>query len=250
VLPPVVSSAPAARPAPTTPPVRPTATSRPPPPVAAPPPPRAAPPPAAAKKDEEDDTGGVFGPFRIGFLVGVGVPNLVSLGGQMKLTRFLGLGVNVGLIPTVKISFYGQAKLSYQEYDAYARIYPFGGGFFLGTGVGYETMKGSISQTVDVPAMQGFPAQQVSLSSAASVRSLILTPQIGYFYTTGPGFSIGLDVGAQVPIAPSDTTFSTTIPANVPQELADPTINEVKGTLKKVGQQVVPTFNFRIGWLL
>jgi hypothetical protein len=157
----------------------------------------------------------------------------------------------VGVIPTVKLSLYGQAKLSYQEYDAYARIYPFGGGFFLGSGEGYETMKGSFSQSVDVPEIPGISAaQQVTISSEASVRSLILTPQIGYFYTTGPGFSIGIDVGAQVPIAPSDTSFTTSVPAGVPPELADPTINEVKGTLKKVGQQVVPTFNFRIGWLL
>jgi hypothetical protein len=169
----------------------------------------------------------------------------------MKLTRYLGLGVNVGLIPTVKISFYGKAQLSYQEYDAYAHLYPFGGGFFLGSGIGYETMRGSISETVSVPATapDGQP-QSVTVAAKASVRSLVLTPQIGYFYTSKWGFSIGLDVGAQVPIAPSEITFTTTLPPSVPQQYADATLGDAKDTVKKVGQQIVPTLNFKIGWLL
>lgn len=177
------------------------------------------------------------------------MPNLVSFGGQMKLTRFLGFGVNIGVIPQAQLSLYGKATLSYQEYDAYAHLYPFGGSFFLGAGVGYATMKGSLSQSVDIPN-SGSPPQTVTVAADASVRSLILTPQIGYLYTTTPGFSIGIDIGLQVPIAPSQTSLTLTFPEQAPKSAVDSVSADVNDTLHKIGQQVVPTVNLKVGWLL
>lgn len=212
----------------------------------------AAPPPKP--KADEDDTDGLFGPFRLGPVVGVGVPNVLNVGVTAKLTRFLGFGVNVGVIPKVRVSLYGDATLSYQEYDAYGRLYPFGGSFFLGAGVGYATMKGTYESTETVAAQTiggvSIPETAFTFSSSGKVRSMVLTPQIGFFKTYGSGFSIGLDVGAQVPIAPSTIELQTSYPAQLPAGYQSDSDKKVRDTLEKVGQQIVPTLNFRIGFLL
>jgi hypothetical protein len=200
-----------------------------------------------------DDSDGIFGPFRIGFLLGTGLPDLVSLGGAIKITRYVGAGVNVGLIPTVKLSLYGQATISYQEYDAYGRIFPFGGAFFFGAGVGYATVHGTIDDHYSVAGV----ATPVPVDSAASVRTLVLTPQLGLLKTLASGFSIGVDVGAQLPIAPSQVDFSTQYPTSlypaqyqsVVQSLVAPDSAKVRSTLNTVGRTVLPTIDFKIGWL-
>ena len=200
-------------------------------------------------------------------MVGGGLPSLINFGATIKLTRYLGAGINIGIIPTLKISYYGQATLAYQEYDVYARIYPFGGSFFLGTGIGYETVKGTLTTTIDLtPYQQGLPAgllpSSLDYASQGSVKTLVLTPQIGLFHTFSAGFSLGFDVGLQVPIAPSQVAFASQvnlladpqIPAATRQQLADkyvtPTDNQVRSTLETIGRTIIPTFNVRLGWLL
>ncbi len=259
------------------------APAEPPAPVPAKPPPRAARPPAAeasappapppaeparqasppapfrdqAKSepddDEEPDT------FRIGLLLGGGLPSLLSLGGMLKLTRFLGAGVNVGLIPKVQLSYYGDATLSYQHYDIYGRLFPFGGGFFLGAGAGYATVEGTLSKTIDTSMFAGAaPAsglpRSLAYESRASVRTLVLTTLIGYLYTFNSGFTLGVDAGAQIPIAPSQIDFESGVsggfpPAFVEQYLA-PTDASVQSSLEKLGRTTLPTVNLRLGWLL
>jgi hypothetical protein len=224
-----------------------------------------APPTEVHHQDEpekDDDSDGVFGPFRIGVLVGGGLPEILSLGGQIKLTRFIGAGINIGLIPTVKISYYGEAKLSYQEYDAYGRLYPFGGSFFLGAGVGYATIKGTLNSsisTADAPPQYsgaGIP-NPILVDSQGSVRTLVLTPQLGFMKIFGSGFAFGLDVGAQLPIAPSKVDFATNTPnlqepakSYVQSTYIKPNDDKVRSTLDTIGRTPLPTFNLKIGWFL
>jgi hypothetical protein len=243
------------------------------PPPAAPPPvgsssePTAPPPPPSETdwsvpqgdpEKKEDNNDGLLGPIRIGPVVGVGIPNLLNFGGTLKITDYIGAGLNIGIIPAIKLSLYGEAVLSYQEYDIYGRIYPFGGGFYVGAGVGYETVKGTFSDTIDSSELaERYPELDlpatVEYESNGRVRTMILTPQIGYFYTSKIGFSIGLFVGAQIPIAPSDIDFETSI-KDVPQATIDryvaPLDEKVKDTLETVARQPLPSLGFQIGWLL
>lgn len=184
---------------------------------------------------------------------------------MLKLTSFLGGGINVGLIPSARISYYGEATLAYQEYDVYGRLFPFGGGFFLGAGVGYATIKGSLKNSFDTTTYLGALPSGLSIpnplvyESQGSVRTMILTPQIGYLYTSGIGLSIGLDIGAQVPIAPSKISYSSqlTLPDSTPQQVKDaiqtqyvtPNDKKVYDTLHTIGQAPLPTINLRVGWL-
>lgn len=215
---------------------------------------------------EGSDSGGVLGPVRLGPMVGVGMPNLLNFGVLLKITSYFGAGVNVGLIPTVRLSYYGDATLKYEEFDAFLRVHPFAGGFFLGAGIGYATISGTVTDqfntsayAAQIPAGLSIPAQ-VTYSSQGSVRTLVLTPQIGYFYTTKVGFSIGLDFGAQLPIAPSRVRFESQLPLPsgtpsalveaVQSRLLDPTDQKVRSTLESIGRTPIPTVNVRIGWLL
>jgi len=233
--------------------------------VPPPPPPALAPP--QASHEAADDWNGLLGPFQIGPVVGAGLPSLINFGVAVKLTRYVGAGINIGIIPTLKISYYGQATLAYQEYDVYARAYPFGGAFFLGTGIGYKAVQGTLATTVDLtPYQQGLPAgllpNSVDYASQGSVKTLVLTPQIGLFHTLGSGFSLGFDVGLQIPIAPSQVTFKSQvnlladpqIPEATRQQLNNqyvkPTDDQVRGTLETIGRTIIPTFNVRIGWLI
>jgi hypothetical protein len=219
------------------------------------------PEPEPPPEPKDDDTG-LFGPFRIGFLVGGGLPDLVSLSGMLKLTRYFGAGVNVGLIPTVKLSLYGDATLAFQEYDLYGHIFPFGGAFFIGAGVGYANVHGTIASrytipdpyyTIAVQTHQYTGPQSPEIDSQGNVRTLVLTPQIGLLKTFQAGFSIGIDVGAQGPIAPSKVDFSTTVPPGLPPDIktsiaaAD---DKVRSTLTSIGRSVVPTVGVKLGWLL
>jgi hypothetical protein len=207
------------------------------------------------EKKKEDDSGGIFGPFRIGGLVGVGLPGILSFGGIIKITRFLGGGLNVSLIPSLKISFYGDAELSYQEYDIYGRLFPFGGDLFLGAGVGYANIKGSFTNSYDTTMYQAIAPvpNPVTITSEGSVRTMVLIPTIGVLHTFGIGFTIGIDAGAQIPIAPSTTEFKTTVPPEVPQVVKDqvitPNDKQVQDTLNEIARSIVPTLNLRVGWL-
>jgi hypothetical protein len=196
--------------------------------------------------------------FKIGPVVGIGVPSVISVGGTLKLTRFLGAGVNLGLIPKVQLSYYGDATLSYQHVDIYGRLYPFGGGFFLHGGFGYANVNGTLTgnQSYSQAGISG----NLDYSGVGKVRTPTLTALIGYFYTTSVGFSFGLDAGAQIPVAPSTIEFSTTRtltprslePLIGPQAdaYADQADQSVRDTLERIGRTTIPTVNFRIGWIL
>jgi hypothetical protein len=216
-----------------------------------------APPSGEDEVEPEDDSHGVFGPFRIGPVLSFGLPSLLGIGGMVKLTRYFGLGVNVGLIPEMTFEYYGEAKVSYQEYTAYGHLHPFGGGFFLGTQLGYARVKGSYSTTVDLRRYSSmFPElpDTLAYTSRATVQTLVLTPEIGYFHTFGSGFSMGLDAGLQIPIAPSEITFQRGAVSGLPSQIGDsafaPHDQKVRTTLEKVGRTILPAFHLRVGYLL
>jgi hypothetical protein len=95
--------------------------------------------------------------------------------------------------------------------------------------------------------------------SNGSVKTMIITPQFGYFYTTDIGFSIGLDLGAQIPIAPSDVNYESklSLPPGTPDVVASsiqskyvaPNDKKVKDTLETIGRTPLPTLNLKVGWL-
>ncbi len=208
----------------------------------------------------EDDKDDGTDQFKIGPVVGIGVPSVISVGGTLKVTRFLGAGATLGLIPKVQLSYYGDATLSYQHVDVYGRLYPFGGGFFLHGGIGYANVNGTLTGKQSYSNALGSGTAQYN--GVGKVHTPTLTALIGYFYTTSIGFSFGVDAGAQIPIAPSTIAFDSThtVTTNPPQaeplirpqadEYAAKADQSVRDTLEKIGRTTIPTVNLRIGWIL
>jgi hypothetical protein len=207
--------------------------------------------------EAEHESHGVLGPFRIGPVLSFGLPSLLGFGGMLKLTRYFGAGVNVGLIPQMTFKYYGEAKVSYQEYTAYGHVHPFGEGFFLGAQIGYARVRGSYATTVDLRAYSaaypGLPAS-LSYTSRATVQTLVLTPEIGYFHIFDSGFALGLDAGLQVPIAPSEISFERGAVSGLPPQISNqaltPYDQKVRATLEKVGRTILPAVHLRAGFLL
>ena len=211
---------------------------------------------ATVIENKADQSDGLFGPFRIGPVVGVGLPNLLDFGVTSKLTRCFGAGFHVGLIPKFRISYYGDATLSFVEYDVYGRAYPFGSSIFVGAGVGYATAKGTLASNYDLTPYQAIvptlPATFL-LNSQGSVHTLVLRPEIGLFHPFDSGFSFGVSVGMQIPIAPSQVNLNENLPAGLPQSVIDqfvgPSDQKVRNTLRTVGRAPIPTVSVFVGWL-
>jgi hypothetical protein len=188
-------------------------------------------------------------------VVGIGLPNLLDFGVTTKLTRYFGAGFHVGVIPRFRITYYGDATLSYVEYDVYGRAYPFGGSIFVGAGVGYATAKGTLANSYDLTPYQArvpsLPATFL-LNSEGSIHTLVLTPDIGIFHIFDSGFSLGASVGVQVPIAPSEVKLNVNLPAGLPQAVIDqyitPNNTKVRNTLHTIGRTPLPTFAVFVGW--
>ena len=219
----------------------------------------AAPTPDDAEKNEDasDDTNGVFGPFRLGPVVGVGLPAFLSFGGALKLTKYFGAGITYGIVPTLQFAYYGDATVSYQGIGIYGHIHPFGGGFFLGAGVGYAHVRGTYTDEFDVSPYAPAPLPGVGESSTytseATMQTLVLTPELGYFFTFKSGFTMGVEAGLQIPIAPSEIEFKSHVDPRVPQQVVDqyvtPNDERVARTLEKLGQTMLPTIGIKMGWL-
>jgi len=219
-------------------------------PIPAEPSPANSPPPAAEQKkrgQEWSEHNGLFGPVRFGPVIGTGLPNILNYGVTAKLWGYLGLGLNWGQTPDMQLSFYGQATVRYREFDGYARVYPFRGGFFLGVGAGHHSVQGSLANNFQVPVPGG--PQAFGYTGTGSVRSTILTPQIGYFRNFAFGLALGVDIGAQIPIKSSEITFDTTLSGQVPPAVVAQAEKPIRDTLDTIGKTPVPAINLRAGWL-
>jgi hypothetical protein len=220
----------------------------------------------AMQEDEEAEPNGLLGPIRIGPLVGVGLPNLLNAEILMKVTRYFAAGVGVGVVPTLHIAYYGDATIALQNYEVFARVHPLGGGWFLGAGLGYSSIRGTFSSQFDttpyvsqIPPGISVPASLL-YESRGSIRTMTLTPQIGYLHVSQVGFAIGADVGVALPVAPSRIEYdgNLNLPPNTPlpvvdavrQQLLEPNNLKVEDTLQRIGRSPVPTINIRVGWML
>ena len=271
--PPEAPSTPAEAPAPPTepapPPKAPPATA----PTSAPraeatPPPSSAAPAAAASPatkeppnpdaEKKDDQNGLLGPVRIGPLVGVGLPGLLAFGGMLKLTRYFAAGVDVGIIPNLAFKFYGDASVAYQGYDLYGHIHPFGNSFYIGAAIGYAHMTATYEETEKIPPEYAalFPelGSSITYTSEATMRTLVLSPSLGFFQIFKSGFCFGVGAGLQIPVAPSEIAYNSRTDPDLPEQVKDQLLSStdqvVKDTLESVGQSLIPRFEIRMGWML
>ena len=178
--------------------------------------------PAEAGAPGEDE--GVFGPLRVGPLLGAGVATRpIDLGLMLVVDRVFGVGFDYGFIPRVTV---GDSSLTASQIGADVRVMPFGGAFFLGASIGYQTL------TANVVASGG----GYSASSGVRVESPFVTPRFGWLWIWNPGLAFGVDAGAVIPFA-----FKTTTSGVHDQGFED--------TVSLVGKTVFPDLKLRLGFL-
>jgi hypothetical protein len=192
----------------------------------------------------------------MGPMLGLGLPTLLNVGAMLKFSRYWRAGFDVGFTPQVKLDYFAGAGVKYTSYDAYLRLHPFGGGFFLNAGVGRATLTSELEKVVDTDGetIAGYKLPQaVTYRTHASASSFVLILLLGYQYTADSGFCIGLDVGAQVPIAQSDAHFEREPIADLPTNLVDeylaPADAAVQRKMARAARFVLPQVNLRVGWL-
>ncbi len=211
--------------------------------------------------------------FRIGPTVSIGLYQYLSIGIEMRILKFLGLSVNIGGAPGKmnlkdfpnignKINNNNQPeinniKASFFHVEARAVIYPFKGSFFIGSAFGmrkldvqadtciYVTVS---SQSVCVPANGGI-----------KINTTYATPQFGWLFVWDSGFSIGTELGAQIPLSMSSNNYYTNLNNSnqtaYSQAISSGNYQDFQNTLQTrlpdyFNHQVLPFWNIlKIGWL-
>ena len=170
--------------------------------VAPTPPPEAiAPREVAPKKVEEPkDLYGKqsrpLGDFEVGpYITAVTLPRPFTGGIEAKWLDLVGVSASYGFLPQLTIS---SVKLKMNGYDFRLKLYPFRGAFFLGVGIGSQTLTASATDSVS-----GIPIT----ASGSQVNSFV-APQLGWNWVWGSGFFMGIDLGVQLSM--SHTTTVTT----------------------------------------
>lgn len=164
------------------------------------PPASAAPPEARAPSRYAER--GLLGPVRLGPVLGIGFPDGLQLGVVTRGWGWVTLGASAGWVPETKIPIGGEdTRITRVSGEAFARVHPFRGGFFLGAGIGAMQMKGQL-----FAEKEAF-GQNVDTRARAFVASVHATPQVGYVWMFGRHVTASMEVGVQVPLLPGEPTF-------------------------------------------
>ncbi|HXN34248.1 MAG TPA: hypothetical protein VN894_20445 [Polyangiaceae bacterium] len=167
-------------------------------------------------------------PLRVGAIGGVGFPQPLAVEGIVVLGGVVALGVEYGSLPSTTIS---GVQASLWSLSGDARVFPFGGAFFVGLRAGHQQVAASTRIVV---------GSIISVSEALTIDSWFLNPRLGFLWTSRAGLGFGVDAGVEVPM-------STTISSTLPLALLPPAQN----TVDAIANAVVPTVDIlRIGLIL
>jgi hypothetical protein len=125
-------------------------------------------------------------PFRLGFLVGVvSFPRPINVELAVKPNDWFSAGVGFSMIPKIKV---GNGAGAMSAFNAVGRIFPFGGSFYVGAAAGRQSLSLEAEETV----------QGEHVTATAEHSTLFLTPQVGWLFVWDSGFTLGINVGAQL----------------------------------------------------
>lgn len=190
------------------------------------PPPRATTEEGAHEEEWEDQDH-----VRVGALLGLGFPRPFSLEALVKIERTLGLGAEVGFMPSLKV---GPLEGSFWGVAGDLRVFPFQGAFFIGLRAGYQRMHARA--TAELPILG-------PLTETATAETYFVNPRVGFLWTLRSGLTVGLDAGVQVPLKKS---YVESLPDGTPTEVR----SAAEDVAKTFGYATVPTVDLlRIGFL-
>jgi len=205
--------------------------------------------PSTADKSHE----GLFGALRVGPTASVGVPFLLNYGLDTTWDRRFGAGFAMGRF---KRDLNADSQIELYNWDVRARWFPWQGSFFLGAAFGNQGIVGKT--TTKIKQTTGGVDLEVPATIRLAVQSKYLTPHLGWFATWDWGFTLGFEVGYQMPMSSkSDLQIAfDNMPAANEEALKNSddykkAESDVTKAAESFGKKPVPYINLiRIGWLL
>jgi hypothetical protein len=167
----------------------------------------------------------------------IGPPNLIGGGVHARIGKYLGVGFDYQALPKVN---FNPVAASTSLVSGNARVYPFGGAFFVSAGIGYQSIKGEVSEgNISVSAESGFPAAMASIGVMGK-----------------SGFVLGADLGFLFPLSPMRIRVHENIgdlaQNGVPQADIDKARADAESSVNKVLKAVPVLFQLnllRLGYM-
>jgi hypothetical protein len=154
------------------------------------------PPPSSSVYTKE----GLLGTFHLGPTVGVGAPDGARVGIFAKWRGIVAAGGAFSLLPETRLPGI-DASVVRVSGEAFARVHPFRGAFFLGVAGGYAQTKGTMTE-------QRTAFRQVqNVQTHAYASAVYIAPHLGFQWMLPMGMTIGMDAGVEIPVASTSPTF-------------------------------------------
>lgn len=145
---------------------------------------------------------------RFGLTLGiVSLPRPIEIEGTFRVLPALAVSVQYSMLPDLTVPG-GSASLRLRAFQGVARWFPFKGSFFIGSGIGFQTFRASLSSTVD----------DSTLTTTVDLSGMFVSPQLGWLFVWRSGFALGLTFGAQIPFPKEPVATSTYNGQPVPAE--------------------------------
>jgi hypothetical protein len=184
---------------------------------------------------------GLLGPVRVGPTFGLGAPDGLRFGVFAKWRGLLAAGGAFSYLPDTPVPGI-EASVRRVSGEAFARVHPFHGAFFLGLAGGYAQTKGTMSEE----RMAFRQVQRVDAHAYAS--TVYLAPHLGFQWMLPMKLTVGFDVGVEIPIVSDAPAFDAAkyglvLPIEGKGSVADAT--------RYVAQSPIPVIHFlEIGYAL
>lgn len=181
-------------------------------------------------------------PIHFGATVGMSLPRPLDAQLYVRAFGFVSVGFSYSDFP----SFIADPLLSaaglkngqtnvrldqFSAWEADLRVYPFAGSFFIGSGLGRQSFKSSVTETTTLGNYNG----------SVAVSSTYAAPRIGYQWTFGPGLVVGMDAGVQLKLS-SDAQVS--LPPGSPADMQ----SQADRVVDVFGNYPLPSVHLRVGW--
>jgi hypothetical protein len=181
-------------------------------------------------------------PIHVGATVGLSLPRPLDAQLYVRAFGFVSVGFSYSDFP----SFVADPLLSaaglkngqttvrldqFSAWEADLRVFPFAGNFFVGSGLGRQSFKASVTQSTTLGNYDG----------SVAVSTTYATPRVGYLWTVGPGVVLGVDGGVQLKLS---SNAQVTLPPGSPQDMQA----QADRVVDVFGNYPLPSVHFRLGW--
>mgnify|MGYP000128169742 CR=1 FL=1 len=180
----------------------------------------------------------------------IAVPTGVNLAGDLRLGNSFSVGLALGGLA-------GEGgkrtpiSIGTTNAELRGRWHSFGGAFFLGLTLGGRSLYARATQSIDAGGGNFVPTQV-----EMKITSGYATPHIGWLWVFGKGFSLGYEMGAQLPISPkgdlnasiSDPDLDSFLSAIEQTQAYRDLENKIEDTGKVFGRIILPHVLIRLGW--